>query len=133
MSRSGPSGSAGPGTSGTERGVAIVLNRLVPAMIRQALWRRGFFEPALVTHWDAVVGPELAGRTAPMRIVFPNRERSGGVLHVRVDGAFAVELQHMAPQVVERLNAFCGYAALARLALHQGPVGSAAALDGAAR
>ena len=59
-----------------------------------------------------------------MKIAFQRKERTGGALHVRVDGAFAVELQHIAPLVIERVNAYYGYTALARLALHQAPVGN---------
>ena len=39
-----------------------------------------------------------------------------------MEGAYATELQHTAPRIVERINGFYGYAAIARLALHQGPV-----------
>ncbi len=102
--------------------MAIALNALVSKMVRQALWRRGFSEPALVTQWASIAGAALAARTAPLRIVFPRRERTGGTLHVKVDGPFAVELQHVAPLVVERVNAYYGFAALDRLALHQAPV-----------
>ena len=106
--------------------MATALNAMVPKMVRQAFWRRGFGEPALVSQWPSVVGAELAGRTAPLKIVFPRRERTRGTLHVRVEGPFAVELQHMAPLIVERLNAYYGYAALAGLALHQAPVAARA-------
>ncbi len=102
--------------------MAVALGGLVPGMIEGALRRRGFTEPALVLQWRSIVGPELADRTSPLRVAFPARKRTGGVLHIRVEGPFAVELQHIAPQVVERLNGFYGYAALDRLALHQAPV-----------
>ena len=91
-------------------------------MVGHAFWRRGFNDPALVTQWAAIVGAGLAVHTAPVRIAFPRKERTGGTLHVRVDGAYAIELQHIAPLVIERLNAYYGYAALDRLALHQAPV-----------
>ena len=49
----------------------------------------------------------------------------GGVLHVRVAGAFALELQHLEPVVIERINAHFGHAAVTRLKMTQGlPAGS---------
>ena len=41
---------------------------------------------------------------------------------VRVEGPRAIELQHMAQQVMERVNIYFGYRAVAELRLVQGPV-----------
>lgn len=98
------------------------LGRVIPGIVAEAYRRRGFTEPALLTGWRAVVGEEIAERTVPLKIVFPRGSRTAGTLHVRVEGAYATELQHNAPRIVERINGFYGYAAIARLALHQGPV-----------
>ena len=34
------------------------------------------------------------------------------------------ELQHMQPQVIERINGYFGYQAIGRIALQQGPIGT---------
>jgi hypothetical protein len=44
------------------------------------------------------------------------------VLTVTVRGAHAAMMQHIAPEIVERVNRFFGYAAVARLSLKQGRV-----------
>jgi hypothetical protein len=98
------------------------LAALLPRLAEPALRKRGFTEAALLTHWPDIVGPALAGDAMPDRLSFPRGSRSGAVLHVRVAGAAALELQHLAPQIVERINGFFGYAAVARLALVQGTV-----------
>ena len=115
---------AGHGRDGP--GLATALKSLVSKMVRRSFWRRGFDEPTVVTQWPAIVGDALADRTLPLKIVFPRKERTGGTLHVRVEGPFAVELQHLEPLLIARLNAYHGYRALARLALHQAPVRPAA-------
>ena len=92
--------------------MAAPLSDLVSDIVGRAFHRRGFTVPALVTEWPAIVGPELARTTLPLKIVFPRGARTGGVLHIRVEGAFALELQHMEPLLIERLNGFYGYAAL---------------------
>ena len=49
-------------------------------------------------------------------------ETAGGVLTVKAEGAIALEIQHLAPQIIDRLNSYYGYAAIARLNIVQGPV-----------
>ena len=46
----------------------------------------------------------------------------GATLHVRAAGAMALELQHLSPIVLERVNGFFGYAAVEKISLHQGPM-----------
>jgi hypothetical protein len=41
---------------------------------------------------------------------------------IRVESAFALEMQHLAPQVVERVNAHYGWRCVGKLVLKQGPV-----------
>ena len=50
-----------------------------------------------------------------------SRERRDGTLHIRVAPGLGLEVQHREPVLVERINAFFGYRAVARLALKQGP------------
>lgn len=95
----------------------------VERLTRPALGKRGFAEAAVIAEWPSIVGSVLAARTCPLKIVFPRGQRGDGVLHLRVaNGAFATELQHLEPQVLERVNGHFGYRAVARLALSQGPL-----------
>lgn len=98
------------------------LAALLPRLTKTALGRRGFAEGGIVADWPAIVGAELAASSLPERLVFPQGARSGGTLHVRVSGALALELQHLEPQVIERINGYFGYAAVARLKLRQAPI-----------
>src|SRR5215470_18038408 len=68
------------------------------------------------------VGHELAGETLPMKLSFPLGGRRNGVLKLRVTSAAALSVQHREPQILERINGFLGYGAVARLALVQGPL-----------
>lgn len=92
---------------------------LVPGIARRAYARRGFSEPAVLTGWAEIVGPALASETAPEKLVFSHGDRTGATLYVRVSGAFATELQHLEPLVIERINRHFGYAAVGRLSLRQ--------------
>ena len=123
----------GPGQRPAARSrLAATLGRLIPGIVAEAYRRRGFVEPALL-RMRSIVGEETADRAVPVKIAFPRGSRTAGTLHVRVEGAYATELQHNAPRIVERLNGFYGYAAIARLALHQGPVERRAAARASSR
>jgi hypothetical protein len=92
----------------------------LPGLVGKPLGQRGFGEGGLVSDWAAVVGEEVARHAAPLKLAFPRGERRGGTLTLRVRSVFAVELQHMAPQVLERINGYLGYGAVSRLRLEQG-------------
>ena len=48
--------------------------------------------------------------------------RSGAMLVLRVDGAKALDVQYRAQQIIERINAYFGYAAVAQLRVIQAPM-----------
>ena len=92
----------------------------MPAIASVALRKRGFVQARLATDWPAIVGEEIAEKALPQRLVA--LPKGGAKLHVRVESAFAVELKHIEPQVLERINAFFGYRAVEKLFLEHGAV-----------
>jgi len=99
------------------------IGELSGRLVAKPLGKRGFAAAALVAQWAAIVGPALAHSTLPLRVVFPRGERNRGTLHLKVaSGAMALQLQHLAPLIIERVNGHFGYAAVAQLAFAQGPV-----------
>lgn len=99
------------------------LGETVDAVARPMLGRRGFAGSRVVAEWGSIVGEPLAARSLPERVTRPADGRGGGTLHVRVaSGALAVELQHLEPVIVERINTWFGYRAVARLKLAHGPI-----------
>ncbi len=83
--------------------------------------KRGLAEAALISHWPDIIGAALAAECVPLRIA-RGPDGTGGTLQIRVSGALALELQHLQPQVIERINGYFGYQAIARIALQQGPI-----------
>ncbi len=106
----------------TRRGGPRALAAMLPKIAKPAFGKRGFVEAGVLTDWSVIVGPVLAAETRPMRLSFPRGARTDGTLQIRVTSAFAPELQHLAPLVIERINRYFGYGAIARLTLSQGPV-----------
>ncbi len=95
---------------------------LLPDVGRAAFRKFGFVQSSVVSRWAEIVGPRLAGVSAPESIRFPHGKKADGTLTLVVRGAHAVMLQHVTPEIIERVNRFFGYAAVAKVTIRQGEV-----------
>lgn len=96
-----------------------VSSMLLP-LAKKILGKKGFVEVDILTDWPKIVGEELAEFVLPQSIDFPRGAKNNGVLKVAVPGgAFALELQHREKSVVQKINAYFGYAAVASLRIMQ--------------
>ena len=95
---------------------------IVPDVGRAAFRRFGFVQSSIVSRWREIVGERYAAVSSPESIRFPPGKRSEGVLNLVVEGAHAPMMQHVAPVIIERVNRFFGYQAVARVAFRQGIV-----------
>ncbi|KIL99685.1 Zn-ribbon-containing protein [Paramagnetospirillum magnetotacticum MS-1] len=114
-----------PNKPSDERRTHGLVSIAVPSdrVTRPVFGRHGFAGGALVVDWPAIVGSAVASHTLPIGIKFPPKERTEGSLTVKVDsGAFALEMQHLEPLILERINGYFGWKAVARLKLRQGPL-----------
>ena len=93
------------------------IGQTVPEVAGKVLGKRGLAFGALITDWPAIVGQQLSLRTAPDKLSFPRGKREEATLHIRAMGAIALELQHLEPQIIERINSFFGYRAVAKIKL----------------
>ncbi len=99
-----------------------MLADLMPEVGRAAFRRFGFVQSSVVSRWDEIVGPRYAAVSTPEMIRFPAGKKAGGTLELTVESGHAVMIQHVLPEIVERVNRFFGYDAVARVKMHQGPV-----------
>ncbi len=99
-----------------------MLGVTVPKLTDKAMRKRGFVESAIVHRWSSIAGEDVAGWCAPDRVAFPRDRRAGATLHLVVPGARALELQHLEPVLLERINTVFGYDAITRIAIRQGPL-----------
>lgn len=81
----------------TRNGKSVRVASLLPQVARKAYRKYGFVETSVVTRWREIVGETLAANTAPVRMQFRRGQRNGGTLHLVSEGAFALEVQHLAP------------------------------------
>lgn len=95
---------------------------LISAVLDPAARRRGFAVASLLSDWPAIVGPPLARRCHPMRVEYAPGRRGKGVLLLHVGSAAAVEVQHSAREIIDRINTYFGYPAIRQLRLLQVPM-----------
>jgi hypothetical protein len=103
-------------------GPARPIAELTPQVGRSAFRRFGFVQSSVVTRWPEIVGEHHAKVCAPEAIRFPPGEKSEGILQLVVLPAHAPLIQHVIPEIMERVNRFFGYKAVAKVKLRQGAV-----------
>ena len=94
--------------------------------------KRGLAGADILRHWRDIVGAELARMCAPERIAWPRPQthahtetgeaEGGAVLHIRVEGPQAIEVQHRSGEIIERVNRMFGYAAIDKIRIMQAPL-----------
>lgn len=106
----------------TRRAGLRALAGVTPGLTDPLLRKRGFVEGRIVRDWPLIAGAELAAACMPDSLSFPRGRRDGATLRLLAAPARALEIQHALPQLIERVNAHFGWAAVARIALRQGPL-----------
>jgi hypothetical protein len=104
------------------RAVGVTVSKLAaPIVVR----RGGGVLVRLKSEWPAIIGPDLAAMTWPAALA------RDGVLKLHTASTAALELQHRAPLLIERINVFFGRLVVTRLILVQGPLPLDSAKSGA--
>ncbi|AIT79943.1 DUF721 domain-containing protein [Novosphingobium pentaromativorans] len=110
-------------------GQARAISDLMPEVGRTAFRRFGFVQSSVVTRWPEIVGARHARVCSPESIRFPPGEKSDGILQLVVLPAHAPIIQHVIPEIIDRVNRFFGYNAVARAKIRQGEVKAPPASD----
>ena len=95
------------------RAVGVAVSKLTLPIVAR---RGGGILVRLKAEWAAIIGPDWA------EVSWPATLGRDGVLKLRAAPGAALELQHRAPLIIERINLFFGRAVVTRLALVQGPL-----------
>ena len=113
----------------------LAVGSFVAGLAGKAFAKYGFATAGLITDWAAIAGQELALYTRPERLKWPPAgvddkdapRRQGATLLLRVDAARGLDVQFRARQIIERINGYFGYAAVAELRILQAPIATPAA------
>lgn len=121
------------------RSYAKPLRDLLGKIVGETFRRQGFASAELVTRWSEIVGAEISAHSEPIKVQWPRPAASSlaapvgaaagsgwgqpaGTLVLRVEGPAAVEVQHLANVICERVNRFLGWRAVERVVLRQAPL-----------
>jgi hypothetical protein len=99
-------------------GAPLPLGSLIPSITRPAFRKKSPAGAQILADWAQIVGPALAAATSPLRL-------TSGTLTLACSGPVAMELQHLAPELIGRINGQLGRAVVERLRfVQQAPAGS---------
>jgi hypothetical protein len=112
------------------RPLARPLAEFLDVCLSPSLAAQGFATSDILMAWPDIVGGRLAAFTQPLKIEWkrkgphadPEARPDPATLVIRVESAFALELQHLAPTVIDRVNTYYGWRCIGKLVLKQGPV-----------
>lgn len=90
------------------------IGALVPALTRPAFRKRAPGGAQVMADWAQIVGPALSAVTTPRRL-------SGSTLTLACTGPVALELQHLATELLARVNGHLGRTVVERLRFIQDP------------
>ncbi len=87
----------------------------------------------LLSNWQTIAGSPLSDICSPEKISWPGQQRGqaetrskhqkiGGTLVIKVAFGRALEIQHITPQIIDRINAYYGYQAVAQIKIIQGKI-----------
>ena len=109
-----------PAPEPPRRGGPRQVAELLPDVGAAAFRKFGFVQSSVVSRWREIVGDRWAAVSMPESLRFPVGKKSGGTLTIIVRGAHAVTIQHILPEIAERVNRFFGHDAVARIVIRHG-------------
>lgn len=84
------------------------LAAVLPPLVRPAFRKRSPATAQVLADWEAIMGPAIAAVTTPRKLFT-------GTLTISCVGPVAMELQHLAPTLIGRINAHMGQVIVSRL------------------
>ncbi len=103
--------------------VTQALGKSISKLTRIPFSKRGFADSEILHLWPTIVGEMLGKASHPEKIVYHKSQNGNGTLQLRVgNSGLALDIQHMEPVVLDRINAHFGYRAISRIKIIQAPL-----------
>jgi len=90
------------------------------AIVKPVFKARGLLEGKIITHWSQIVGDRYASLSLPEKITFPKGKRGEGTLYLSVSSASSLFIHYSQGVILEHINRFFGYKAVAKLHMSHG-------------
>ena len=98
------------------------VSALVPALTKEIFGRKNMLFGKMLAEWHQIAGEDVAARATPLELKYSAKKAGKApkaVLHLAVQPAYALELSYQKSLLIERLNIFFGYAAIADIKIIQ--------------
>ena len=109
----------------------------VPNLTKLALGKKGFAEASLIGEWPTIVGEDIARLAIPVKMRLPRARQgsagkdempagtlapnvAGGTVTLRASPAASLEIQHLKPRILERIQRYFGYPAITEIKIEIG-------------
>ncbi|MBN9244810.1 MAG: DUF721 domain-containing protein [Mesorhizobium sp.] len=107
-------------------GNPVPVSDLATGILDPMLRKRAGISVGLVQSWEEIVGPRLAQLSRPERVQWPRRMNEHdpfqpAALVIACEGVAALHIQHQTDEIIGRVNAFLGFAAIGRVRIVQKP------------
>lgn len=113
----------------TGSGFARAIGAFVPKATSAAFARFGFHSAEIMSSWPRIAGEDVAAIARPLSIRWPRGSapepenekgrRTGATLTLACEAAFALDISYRTQQIIDRVNRYFGYAAIAQLRVVQ--------------
>ncbi|MFT3732296.1 MAG: DciA family protein [Hyphomicrobium sp.] len=116
------------------RGIfAKAVGAFVPKVTAAVVQKFGFHSAEILSSWDVIAGADIARLARPESIKWPRGGKtaiedtdeggrgSGATLVIAVEPAFALEVSYRHKELIDRINRYFGYRAIAQIKVHQVP------------
>jgi hypothetical protein len=100
------------------KALGLSLGRLTRPLTKS----RGAALGEIIQRWGEIAGPLLTSETQPEKMIYASGAGHAATLEIGVSPSFALELQHLSPIIIEKINGYFGYRAVDRLRLKQMPI-----------
>lgn len=97
------------------------ISKLIPKLIKPIIQQKGGATAGLLSKWPDIIGQDLSLFTRPGKITYPKRVLGAGTLQIDVDPRVALEVSHMTPVLLDRINTYYGYPAIKKLKINSKP------------
>lgn len=99
--------------------MAKTIKKVIPAVLKPVLDKRGFAQAQVILDWEKIVGTQIAQFSVPERIVYYKNASRKGTLVLAATPGWAPIITHGSQQMIDRINVYFGYEAVSRLQLKQ--------------
>ena len=98
---------------------AQFIAKLLPKLVKSSFEKKGFVQAEILLEWGKIVGQEMSQKCIPEKLVFPKGKKVEGTLYLNVEISSGLLIEYGAPLIIDKINSYFGYQAVARLKLKQ--------------